>query len=196
MTKPLICKQDGLSLLELLIAMAISLVVLAAISSTFIAQNKLYTIEEQVNEMTQTARAAVDMISRDIEMAGYDPSSSGIVGLPYHSTYLQILSDLNGDGDTDDQLEDIRYTFDASGHKIVKATKNGSPSLTFADNIESFSVNFLDEDGNSTTTSSEIRRIIITLTCRTARSDPAFSANSGYRTCTLSATITPPNLII
>ena len=64
----------GFTLVEVLIAMAIGGILLGAVVSTFVLQSKSYDVQEQMTEMVQTARAAMDMISREVRMAGYDPT--------------------------------------------------------------------------------------------------------------------------
>ena len=63
--------QKGFTLIELLIAMAVFLVVIAALSSTFVFQRKTYDAQQQVNEMVQNGRAAVDLMTGEIMMTGY-----------------------------------------------------------------------------------------------------------------------------
>ena len=65
--------EGGFSLVELLIAMAVGLVVLAAVYSVFIIQNKTFSSQEDMVEMQQSVRAGMDMMAREIGMAGYDP---------------------------------------------------------------------------------------------------------------------------
>jgi len=64
-------KKKGFTLIELLIAMALSGIVISAIYTLYISQNKSYAIQEQIAEMQQNARVAMDMIIRDVRMAGY-----------------------------------------------------------------------------------------------------------------------------
>jgi len=64
-------REEGFTLIELLVAMALALVVIAALSSTFVIQQKTYNTQEQIAEMTQNARAATDMMTREIRMTGY-----------------------------------------------------------------------------------------------------------------------------
>ncbi|HDZ90623.1 MAG TPA: prepilin-type N-terminal cleavage/methylation domain-containing protein [Deltaproteobacteria bacterium] len=64
-------REPGFTLLELLIAMAIALVVITSIASAFISQRKTYAVQEQISEMQQNARAAMDIMSREIRMTGY-----------------------------------------------------------------------------------------------------------------------------
>ncbi|RLB12640.1 MAG: hypothetical protein DRG82_16825, partial [Deltaproteobacteria bacterium] len=65
-------RQDqGFTLVELLIAMVISLVVMGAIYGTFKSQQDSFIIQDQVTAMQQNLRAGMYVMSRDIQMAGY-----------------------------------------------------------------------------------------------------------------------------
>ncbi len=64
-------KVKGLTLIELSIAMAISAILIAAIYRTFILQHKTYTAQEQVVDMQQNARVAINRMMREIRMAGF-----------------------------------------------------------------------------------------------------------------------------
>ncbi len=185
-------KESGFTLVELLIAMTIGLIILAALSSTFLIQRKTYDVQEQIVEMVQTARAAMDMMTREIRMAGYNPAGSTFEGITYNSSQLQILADLDGNGSTADSNENITYTYDGTNFQIDRNTGGGAQP--FAENIQSFTFNYLDSNGNSTTTSADIRQIMITITARTSRADGDYSANGGYRTHVLTSLIIPRNL--
>ena len=185
-------KETGFTLVELLIAMTIGLIILAALSSTFLMQRKAYDVQEQIVEMVQTARAAMDMMTREIRMAGYDPTGAGFDGIIYNAGQLQIRADLDGDGNTDGSNEDIIYTHDTTDLQIDRNTGGGNQP--FAENIQSFTFDYLDSAGSSTTATADIRQIKITITARTSKADADYSANNGYRTHTLTSLITPRNL--
>jgi prepilin-type N-terminal cleavage/methylation domain-containing protein len=68
---PKITRVKGLTLIELLIAMAISAILIAAIYRTFILQQKTYTVQEQVVDMQQNVRVAINKMMREIRMAGF-----------------------------------------------------------------------------------------------------------------------------
>ena len=59
-------KESGFTLIELMIAMTIGLIILAALSSTFLMQRKAYDVQEQIAEMVQTARAAMESWGKGI----------------------------------------------------------------------------------------------------------------------------------
>jgi type IV pilus assembly protein PilW len=171
--------------------MGIGLVVLAAVTTTFMAQTKFYNAQEQINEMQQNARGAMDVISRELKMAGYKPNGGTFAGVTYSASQLRIQADLVGnDGLTTGTDEDVIYTYDSTNDQILR---NGQ---TLADNVTAFDFSYLDATGTTTTTTANIRQVSISITAQTAKPDPNYTTNSGYRTYTVAATITPPNLAL
>ena len=63
--------NKGLTLIELLVAMAISAILTAGLYRTFIGQHKTYVVQEQVVDMQQNARGAISRMMREIRMAGF-----------------------------------------------------------------------------------------------------------------------------
>jgi prepilin-type N-terminal cleavage/methylation domain-containing protein len=63
--------NQGFTLTELLVAMAIATVVLSVIFLTFKSQQDSYVVQSQVAMTQQNVRGAMQLISRDIQMAGY-----------------------------------------------------------------------------------------------------------------------------
>ena len=192
MVCPLDSKNDGFTLLELLISIAIFSVVLGSIFSFFISQRKYLSVQEQVSGMIQTARAAMDMISGELSVAGYSPSGAVFSGIPYNASQLQIYADLNGNGVVTDPNENIIYSYDANSKKMLRNTGSGNQPM--ADNVQSFTFDYLNAQGNPTTVTANIRQIRITISVRTSKRDPQYASNSGYRTYTLTSLVTPRNL--
>lgn len=194
-------RRGGFSLVELMVAMAVSLVVLGAMYSVFIGQNRTFSNQESIVDVQQSVRAGMDMIVREVGMAGYDPvrvnfdsnTANNFNGVTVNALQLQIKADLNGDGVIDTSNEEtIVYAFDATNKRITRTI--GSDTQPFVENVESFTFAYVDGDGNVTATSANVRRIRITITGRTAKPDPNYSANSGYRTYTLTSVVAPRNL--
>jgi type IV pilus assembly protein PilW len=188
-------KESGFTLIELLIAMTIGLIILTALSSTFLMQRKIYDVQEQVAEMVQTTRAAMDMMNREIRMAGYDPSGlANATNVTVTSNSINFTLDITDDaetgppdGDTDDPNENITYSLYTEdgiqklGRKS-KATANNQP---VAENIEDLQIS---QSGNS---------INVSLTARTTKPDPDYTHptyGDHYRRYTLISVITPRNL--
>jgi len=193
-------KNAGFTIIELLIALTLSLVVLTSVSGAFISQRKTYDAQEQMTELIQGTRAVMEIITREVKLAGFNPTgSTALVGIPYSTIQLEIRADLDGDGTAiaSDTNELIIYTHDSTNLEIDRdAGQAFSYAKLLAENIESFTFDYLDADGNATTTAADIRMVEITITTRTAKPDPNYGQNSGYRTYTLTSTISPPNLAI
>jgi len=68
--------QKGITLIELLIAMVISGILVAAIYRLFVTQSRAYVIQDQVVEVQQSIRSAMQILLRDLRMAGYDGNNT------------------------------------------------------------------------------------------------------------------------
>lgn len=182
--------QNGFTLIELLVTMAISMVVVGALANTFVTQRKTYDVQRELTEAIQMTRAVMDMMTREIRMAGYDPTGSGFAGIPYDSTQLQIFADLDSNGTLTDSNENVTYKFYPDTDEIKRRTGAGN-FQPFAENAEAFSFEYLDGDGNATITSDNIRQIKITITVRTEHVNPT---DNQYRNMILTSYVTPRNL--
>ena len=63
--------QSGFGLVELMVAMTIGLVLLGGIGYVFIGSRGAFRTTDNLSRMQENARYALDMMSRDIRMAGY-----------------------------------------------------------------------------------------------------------------------------
>jgi len=63
--------DKGYTLIELLIAMLLSLLATIAISRFFITEHNIYTLQEARTEMQQTLRGAMEILSGELMLAGY-----------------------------------------------------------------------------------------------------------------------------
>jgi len=63
--------QRGLTLVELMVALAIAFIVIGAVYQAFTSQQRTYTIQDQVAEAQQNARVAMNILMRDLRMAGF-----------------------------------------------------------------------------------------------------------------------------
>jgi type IV pilus assembly protein PilW len=193
-------RATGFSLVELLVAVTVGLLVLGGVYGVFALQNETFSKQELIVEMQQNARAAMDMMSREIRMAGYDPCSvntdsntnNNFFGVTVNSSQLQIQADLDSDGSIDNLSEEnIVYAFDAANNRITRNI--GAGAQTFAENVDSFTFAYLDGNGNVTATSSAVRQVRITIIGRTSKSDPDYTTNGGYRTYALSSVVAVRN---
>ncbi len=200
--------NDGFTLIELLISVAIFSIIVGAIYSFSIAQRKYLNVEGQISEMTQNARAAMDMISGELAIAGYRPSGPvsnapdpAFNAILLDDTQLQIQADLNANGRTinsaqpnENPNELITYSYDPTDKVIRRKTNLNGTNQPLVENVQSFEFKYFDALRNPPATPSDIRQIELTITVRTSKPDPKYTANFGYRTFTLTSVVTPRNL--
>ncbi len=181
-------KHGGFSLVEVLVAMAVGILVLAVISGVFLSQEKALQVEKEKTRVLQNARQSLEKIVRTVRMAGYDPARAGFDGVEYNPSQLRIRMDLNGDRLTIDTNENITYAFEPS-QGIIQCTTGGK-TTTLASNIENFTFTYLDAAGNPTIYSKAIRQIGLSVTAKKEKPGD----NNKVRSRILATRITPENL--
>ena len=130
----------GFTLVELLVAMAVASIMLAAMVSLFLSLNKSYTRQNAAAEVQQVTRAGVDFMAQSIRMAGLDPVQTGTFGITVaNDTSITFRADFDLDGSLAATGEEISYwlngdrlltTLDAAPLVENVDTSNGS-GLTF-----------------------------------------------------------------
>lgn len=187
----------GFTLIEMMVSITIGMVVIAAITGTFTAQTRQNKAEEEISQMHQNVRGALDLMSREIMQAGYKASGGSVTGVTYSTTQLLIQADLDTNGSIDTSntsLEYITYVYDSANMRITRQLGTGGTAEIVADNITACTFTYKDASNATTTTSSSIRKVTVSTTGRTAKVDPSYPG--GYRTYQLSVDVTPPNLAL
>lgn len=191
--------QDGFSLIELAITMAISLFVAIVVWDLFISHYKRYQTQTAILDAQQNASSGIDMMVREIRLAGYDPTGSAFDGnkllsdgtipkriIEANEKKIHFLADINGDGnfsDEDDENEDITYELRNGETTLRRRSRKGGQPL--AENIESLRFAYFDKEGRMisipVSDTSRIRMIEIYVRSRTERQDPDFRFDNGFR---------------
>ena len=145
----------GFTIIELLVAIALGLVVMAGLFRVFKVQQDSYVMQDQISAMQQNLRAAMHVITRDLQMAGYYTNFDG----------NNITMDWNGDGTVDASEQNrrplilARNNVTAAGDNIrdgtdeiviVKASREEGRILTGGETAAGTSINVgWDLDGQS-----------------------------------------------
>jgi type IV pilus assembly protein PilW len=203
----------GFSLVELLIAMGVGLIVLASAYEFFTEQNNAYKVQEQVSEMQQNVRTAMETMVREIRMAGFDTfNATKIAGIVTASAntirFTQNITSTNPpyspDTDVLDPNEDITYFLGVTGspnsliryarERTSTSTVSGLQNAVLAENIQSIAFQYYDANDAVTAVLADIRKVEITLVGKTSKPDPNYGSNGGYRTYQLVSQVVPRNL--
>ena len=174
--------DKGFTLVELLVAMAISLIVMASIGYLYYSQQKSYVAQEQISAMQQNLRAAMYYMEREIRMAGCDPTqnaNSGIITATANS--INFTEDIDDDGIIGAN-ENITYSlYDSGGDGDTDLGRNtGGGNQLLAENIDALDFVYLDSNGGPPATISDIRSVQVTIVARVGRPDPGYTNTNAY----------------
>jgi prepilin-type N-terminal cleavage/methylation domain-containing protein len=143
--KPSGTSTRGFSLIELMVAMAMACIVLAAVYSLHAALTKSYTTQNAAADAQEGMRAGIDFMAEDILMAGFDSLSTGnfgIVAADATSIHLTSYRNLNGTIDASD-LEEIRYFL--SGTQLKQELYNDNTTdEVLVENVTSLTFTYFD----------------------------------------------------
>ena len=121
---PIPKKCPGFTLIELMVAVALSAIVITAAYQVMVGQSRVYEAQEQTIDMQQNVRAALDFMCRELRMAGYGVSAG-----------TDIFSNLINNDASDPNIDD------------------GTDSITFVGNTDYGSLVVLDAAAGSNTVS-------------------------------------------
>ncbi|MEW6615755.1 MAG: prepilin-type N-terminal cleavage/methylation domain-containing protein [Thermodesulfobacteriota bacterium] len=139
-------KELGFTLIEIMIALAIAGILLVSIYNLYISQSTTYTVQEQVSDMQQNARVAMDIVSRHIRMAGLGQPSWTTINGTSGITYKGISVTDGGTGNPDTLT--VVGCIDPPPGKLGSAAAASSTTITLQSSAEASKFN--------TTTKSDI----------------------------------------
>ena len=162
--------QRGFSLIELLIAMTVT-VVIACIASTLVAQSfRMRAREDARSDAIADAQRALNIVSREIANSGFGLLDNGIVPGDTGQGSIRFRANLNaytrdaagnpvsGSDAVSDRDEDIKYTMynddAANRHYLVRydailgAVDQREGTTVLANRLDSFRLQYYDSAGN------------------------------------------------
>lgn len=149
-------RQEGFTLIELMVAMAISGMLMAVVVMAFTGQSRSNNSVQDVTSLQQDLRSALQLMASEIRMAGYDPTGKAGAGIidETHSGNAERRFKINtngdvGDEDCDDPDENIYYATYVNGDGIsCLGRKTGNGNFTpIAENIDQLAYEyFLDDE--------------------------------------------------
>ncbi len=156
--------NNGFTLVELLVAMALTLIVSNAVFSAYHYQQKTQLAQKQVVQMQQSVRMALYVITNELRMVGYDPKgtfTAGIIhagdgsnGDPLTFTFVadDDGDDNDNDGETDEsgELKTIGYDLYvglSDGDTDIGRKVGAGNRMPLAENIKDLEFKYYDKNG-------------------------------------------------
>lgn len=179
------CAHGGFTLIEMMIAMLMGAVVMGAVWASFQAQHRTYLVQDDTAYMQQNLRAAAEMLERDIRMAGYDPSLSGVAGVTAAGANTITVSTWNDNANAFDTIVySLGDAFTAGGtndgDQDLLRSLNGGAAQPVAENIDALNFVYLDRAGVVTGNPAEVRTVQISVIARAATADQNFVNSTPY----------------
>jgi type IV pilus assembly protein PilW len=171
--------NTAFTLVEVLVALAVASIFILATLSIADMSIRTYGDQERVADAQQSVRAALDLMVRDIRMAGYDPMAishgptKGIGILAASDTNLQFSSDLNADGLDNGGIENLTYFYDAETKRLrqKEGDKKTCPQTfkktypqTFIEDVSALKFSYYDAQGEPAEGLGDIVMVVVTLT--------------------------------
>lgn len=158
-------RENGFTLLELLVVMALSGIVMAAIYATFLSQQRSYRMTEQVVAVQQNLRGAMYFMERELRIAGYDPKRTndfGVTAIAAQSITFTM------DTETEDGVigtidgETVIYQYNAGANTLTRDA--GAGAQVIAENITGLTLTGMTGTGVATTVAANVRWVDVTIT--------------------------------
>lgn len=189
--------ERGFTLVELMIALLISLIIMAGVSYVFISHSRQYSQQDDIAAMQQNLRGILLVMPAEFRLAGCDPRKANVGEiLTATETEFAFTADISshsashpneGDGKVGED-ETIAYRFErAAGQAtgILRRRLGASGFQPLADNIEKLEFNYILDDNEAGTTAptakdlsrGKIRAVQISMLARAENP----SSTPGYR---------------
>lgn len=186
----------GITLIELLVALVICGMVVAGIYRVFVAQSKAYTIQDQVVEVQQSVRSAMEILLRDLRMTGFDYDNSPItittpIATPLTDSSITVSYEYYDKNLAQYQKHAVAFWRDAASSKMIRqliVNDVPRPQETLLENVDEFSFTYgvdTNDDGAldnwasaGAVGTSKVVAVRVTLTARPIQVNPDIKAVS------------------
>src|SRR5689334_13459789 len=150
--------SSGFSLLELLIAMVITMALMTAATTLLANALRVRSRENQKSDALADTQRALNIMSREIANSGFNMTGNGIVAADSGRNEIRIRSNLNrydydpsvsdaSRSNVQDSGEDITYFLNVADNTMYLARhdKFGTGSTVLANRIDGMNIHYFDQ---------------------------------------------------
>lgn len=150
--------EAGFSLLELVVALVITLALMTAASTLLANALRMRTRENQKSDALADTQRAINIMSREIANTGFNLTSNGIVAADSGLNSIRIRANLNkydydpsvtadSRANIQDAGEDITYFINEAENTMYLARHDrfGTGSTVLANRIDSLNIHYFDQ---------------------------------------------------
>lgn len=157
-------QEAGFTLMELLVAVTLSLIAMAAIYSAYVTQQRAYETTQDVTAIQQNLRAGMYFLEKDLRMAGYDPQDSGSFGFTNMAAQsFKYTWDADEDGYLDATTEYVSYKFESPEPTLERDRGDGSYN-DIASDLTNVTFYYYDSSGVTAMSTNTIRTVKVFMT--------------------------------
>jgi type IV pilus assembly protein PilW len=191
--------QKGFNIIEVMIAMAISSVLVTAVYQTFHSQQRSYTMQNEAAAMEQNLRGSMYLLTKELRSAGYNPQQTPTDSSVSTTNFRFVTSFPAPDNlFTVNYANDhsiVAFTLDTDSSKFIESNKNEQIAYRFnnaqktlerfndithqwkivASNIDAVYFTYFNQNKNITTNPANIEYVEISLLARTGKQDSKYT---------------------
>lgn len=158
MRRARLAPQDGFTIVEVLVALSIFLLILMGIMQVFEPSNLAYQASQRKLNVQQNGRVAMDVMVRQIRMAGYFPENIDTNGANDQTNRIEIATNqalaIAGDLDGSGASNAFFFCLDSGGLRRVRGARGVAGSYTcssgevLAESVTSLGFAYYDANNN------------------------------------------------
>lgn len=160
--------SGGFTVTELVLALAITLIVISAMVSLLISLNRAFAVQNVTAGVQQVTRSGINIMTRSIRMAGYNPLKVHRIGILQASAEkIRFQQDTNGSGKIEiGKDEDIAYLLNNNQQLIRQKDGNSRSNRSIVDHVQALDFKYFNRENEETNILDDIHSIEISLTIR------------------------------
>lgn len=194
--------QNGFTIIEVMIAVMVSSILIAAVYQTFHSQQRSYAIQSEAAAMEQNLRGSLYLLTKELRSAGYNPQQetnnnfrfvtsfpapNNLFTVNYADDHFTVAFTLDTDssgGIESNRNEQIAYKFDKNTKTLQRFNDTQTDTTKkweiLASNIDAVYFMYYNKDKTVTTNPADIEYVEISMIAKTGKQDSKYTDTAVY----------------